>query len=405
MSKKAVLIIVLFVALVIAGCRVRDASDSDPREPTLQSNVVNVNFTNTPADDFASPTSETLPGGETETITPSPFVLPSDTPADVATDAPPFPSATPADEVETIGPDSGTFVDVPSPTLEFPTEMPTQEDSPTPFPTDTPTLTPTETASLTPTATLTFTPSATETPAVTATFTEFPTLTPSQQGVAVQVTVNDQQATATAIILTFEASQGTFYPTATAPLDGGVQPTQDPNQPQVTQPVGPTPVPPGFFEDCDEYIDPGETLGNIAVTYNVSVEEIAAHNNITNPDFIRAGDTIKIPGCGRNPTATPSLTPDPTLTLTYNNSAGPISYTVEPGDNIYRLSVRFGVTMSQILAANPAITNINLIIAGDVLTIPTRTQAETTPAPTQIAPTQAATQQSVPAFPTATIAG
>ncbi|MCI0710671.1 MAG: LysM peptidoglycan-binding domain-containing protein [Chloroflexi bacterium] len=397
MSKKAVVIVVLLVALVIAGCRVRDASEGDPREPTLQSNVVNVNVTNTPADDFVSPTAETLPDDTTptETITPSPFVLPSNTPADVATDILSFPSDTPAGDVVTAEPGSGTFVDVPSPTLEFPSV------TPTPFPTDTPTLTPTATASLTPTTTATFTPSATETPAVTATFTEFPTLTPSQQGVAVQITVNDQQATATAIILTFEASQGTFYPTVD-PNAGGVQPTQDPNQPQVTQPPGPTAIPPGFFEDCDEYIDPGETLGNIAVTYNVAIEEIAAHNNITNPDFIRAGDTIKIPGCGRNPTAMPSFTPDPTQTLTYNNSAGPISYTVEPGDNIYRLSVKFGVTMSEILAANPAVTNINLIIAGDVLTIPTRSQVDAPPTAT---PTQGAVQESVPAFPTATIAG
>src|SRR5258708_30318407 len=48
---------------------------------------------------------------------------------------------------------------------------------------------------------------------------------------------------------------------------------------------------------------------------------------------------------------------------------GSASYTVQPGDNLYRISLKFGVTMAAIQEAN-GITNPNLIFVGQVLNIP-----------------------------------
>jgi hypothetical protein len=45
-------------------------------------------------------------------------------------------------------------------------------------------------------------------------------------------------------------------------------------------------------------------------------------------------------------------------------------YVVSPGDTLFRLSQMFRVTIQALLAANPHITNPNLIRVGDVLCVP-----------------------------------
>lgn len=46
-------------------------------------------------------------------------------------------------------------------------------------------------------------------------------------------------------------------------------------------------------------------------------------------------------------------------------------YTVQPGDTLFLLSRRFGVSIQQILNVNPQITNPDLIFVGQVICIPT----------------------------------
>src|SRR5262245_21529301 len=45
------------------------------------------------------------------------------------------------------------------------------------------------------------------------------------------------------------------------------------------------------------------------------------------------------------------------------------TYVVQPGDNLFRLSLRFNTTVAALAAAN-GITNVNLIFAGQTLIIP-----------------------------------
>jgi LysM repeat protein len=56
----------------------------------------------------------------------------------------------------------------------------------------------------------------------------------------------------------------------------------------------------------------------------------------------------------------------------------PIRHVVRPGDTLSRIAVQYGVSMSAILAANPGITNPNLIFTGTTILIP---RAGTTPPP------------------------
>jgi len=48
-------------------------------------------------------------------------------------------------------------------------------------------------------------------------------------------------------------------------------------------------------------IQPGDTLSSIAQRFNTTVAAIAAANNIVNPNWIFAGDTIIIPTDGAPP--------------------------------------------------------------------------------------------------------
>ncbi len=63
-----------------------------------------------------------------------------------------------------------------------------------------------------------------------------------------------------------------------------------------------------------------------------------------------------------------------------------VQYTVVRGDNLFRISLRFGTTIASIVAANPSITNPNLIFAGQVLNIPTGGTPPTQPPPTEPPP-------------------
>jgi LysM repeat protein len=62
--------------------------------------------------------------------------------------------------------------------------------------------------------------------------------------------------------------------------------------------------------------------------------------------------------------ASPAGTPTPSVSPGYTN------YTVQPGDNLYRISVRFGVSMYAIMQAN-GLANANYVYVGQVLRIPT----------------------------------
>lgn len=54
-----------------------------------------------------------------------------------------------------------------------------------------------------------------------------------------------------------------------------------------------------------------------------------------------------------------------------STGASALSYTVAQGDTMWKLAVKYKVGTSEIITANPQISNSNLIYPGQVLTIPT----------------------------------
>lgn len=96
-------------------------------------------------------------------------------------------------------------------------------------------------------------------------------------------------------------------------------------------------------------VQPGDTLYRIAARYGTTVTAIATANNITNPNLIRVGQVLVIPAG--------------------SSGATQVRYTVQPGDNLYRIALRYGTTVSAITTAN-TISDPNLIRVGQVLIIP-----------------------------------
>lgn len=56
-------------------------------------------------------------------------------------------------------------------------------------------------------------------------------------------------------------------------------------------------------------------------------------------------------------------------------------YVVQPGDTLFRIGRRFGVTVGAILAANPQITDPNVIFVGQIINIPVTGTPPPTPPP------------------------
>ena len=99
---------------------------------------------------------------------------------------------------------------------------------------------------------------------------------------------------------------------------------------------------------------------------------IARQNSILNPSRIYAGTVLAIPNtpytlqagqvCPRQFSSSGATTPPPPSTCSQN-------HTVVSGENLYRISLRYGVSMWAIATMNH-ITNLNYIRVGQVLCIP-----------------------------------
>ena len=166
-------------------------------------------------------------------------------------------------------------------------------------------------------------------------------------------------------------------------------------------------------------VQPGDNLYRIGLKFGLSVDAIAKANGIVNPNFVYVGQKLVIPtgaavatatsavptvpglptpttvgtvvattavtgtvDAGIIPTATNTLPPPtntptaaPTVVTTVTATAttvvttNPATYTVQVGDNLYRISLKFKTSMQALMQLNN-IANPNLIYVGQVLTLP-----------------------------------
>ncbi|NNE96221.1 MAG: LysM peptidoglycan-binding domain-containing protein [Acidimicrobiales bacterium] len=100
----------------------------------------------------------------------------------------------------------------------------------------------------------------------------------------------------------------------------------------------------------------GDTLGHIAARYDVSVAQIVAENNITNPNRIRVGQVLSIPHSSTSQASKPASTsapaqgPKPVDPANFSGGTG--SYQVVAGDSLSRIGARLGVSWQEIARLN-----------------------------------------------------
>ncbi|GIK29164.1 MAG: LysM peptidoglycan-binding domain-containing protein [Chloroflexi bacterium] len=163
-------------------------------------------------------------------------------------------------------------------------------------------------------------------------------------------------------------------------------------------------------------VQPGDTLAKIAARFQTSVGAIAAANGIANVNTIYYGQSLVIPAPGTESSPPPAsgtsiyyvVRPGDTLSeiaVKYNSTVDAIKsanglstsviypnqglrvpvfesapapwyppvgaqyYYVQPGDTLFRIGARFGVNIYRIAEAN-RLLNLNLIYAGVPLYIP-----------------------------------
>ncbi|EFN51403.1 hypothetical protein CHLNCDRAFT_141037 [Chlorella variabilis] len=106
-------------------------------------------------------------------------------------------------------------------------------------------------------------------------------------------------------------------------------------------------------------IKPGDTLHAIAKACGTTIGDLAATNNIPDIDVIVAGTDLTIPSCGSG---------GQTASTSSSCTCGP-SYIIKQGDSLDAIAKSCGSTVADLAATNN-ISNIDLITAGAVLTIP-----------------------------------
>jgi len=101
----------------------------------------------------------------------------------------------------------------------------------------------------------------------------------------------------------------------------------------------------------------GETLASIARRYGVSKTALASANGVRNPNSLKAGQRLSIPGTGRTAAATPAA------------KASARTYTVRKGDTLSSIARRHGVSVKDLVAANN-LASKGHIRAGQKLRVP-----------------------------------
>jgi LysM repeat protein len=119
---------------------------------------------------------------------------------------------------------------------------------------------------------------------------------------------------------------------------------------------------------CNHVVQHGETIYCIARAYGVDPWTIASYNGVVNPNRIYPGQVLEIPDAYAAVPAGPTCAaqcgtgPTPSCTCAHN-------HTVVAGENLYRISLHYGVSMWRVAECNH-ILNLNYVRTGDTLCIP-----------------------------------
>lgn len=142
----------------------------------------------------------------------------------------------------------------------------------------------------------------------------------------------------------------------------------------------------------------GDTLYSLSRRFGVSVSALADANNIPPNGVLYTGWQLKIPGANAAASPPPSnnaapananAAASPPRSANSSSSLSTSTYIVQPGDNLFRIAIRAGVTMQAIVIANNLTTQF--VYSGQRLTIPGSSNVSaSSPAPAVNSPANAA---------------
>lgn len=122
----------------------------------------------------------------------------------------------------------------------------------------------------------------------------------------------------------------------------------------------------------------GDTLNKIAATYQTTVANLVKTNGISNPNLIIVGQTLTVRGTS---STTATSTSDSTSTTDTTTTS---TYTVKSGDTVAKIAAAYGVSVSDIKSWN-SLSNVNLILVGQTLSVKGAISTATTQQTTQTA--------------------
>jgi LysM repeat protein len=115
-------------------------------------------------------------------------------------------------------------------------------------------------------------------------------------------------------------------------------------------------------------VQPGDNLARIARTYGVDLNTLATANHLVNPNLIYPGQVLVIPDTASE---TGGTVAEPAEEPAGGDLPAPAvrEHVVQAGENLYRVALRYGVTVNDLQQAN-SLPNANIIFVGQRLLIP-----------------------------------
>jgi LysM repeat protein len=135
--------------------------------------------------------------------------------------------------------------------------------------------------------------------------------------------------------------------------------------------ITPTSLPGTEDDDCAYIVQPGDNLYRIATERGFTVDDMLdANPDLTgDPPILQVGQTLQLPECETD-TSQPNVQATPSLISTSPvTSGGTQVYIVQPGDTLYGIALRFGITVQSIVDAN-SLPNPDRLDVGQQLIIP-----------------------------------
>ena len=159
------------------------------------------------------------------------------------------------------------------------------------------------------------------------------------------------------------------FPTPTFTQTPTITPSPTPT-PTPAPTSTPTPLPPLTYQ-----VQAGDTLSDIAVRFDTTVEDILALNPEVQPEALQVGYVLRIPAGPLTPTPTP--TRDPSLPTPTEGSV--VIHVVEQGDTLESIAEEHGVSVELIREANPDQLPVgsDSIFVGQSLVVPLGTPVPT----------------------------